>query len=192
MVDFNNLMVRYCECCSIYSCPMISTNDINDQHSNCSKCYGKQKLVNLTYNEIKMLFNDKYIRSEYDEEHTPFISQMIQLKETDIDAFNAKLNELEAYSEIYKISTDEAFVKAMIELKEKDPIEYQIKLNQLKPQEKTVEQPTYSAPTPQVKCPKCKCTDIGVANRGYSLIWGFIGSGKSMNVCKKCGYKWKP
>jgi len=53
-------------------------------------------------------------------------------------------------------------------------------------------QPTYSVPTPQVKCPKCKCTDIGVANRGYSLIWGFIGSGKSMNVCKKCGHKWKP
>lgn len=44
----------------------------------------------------------------------------------------------------------------------------------------------------QVHCPKCNCTDIGVANRGYSLIWGFIGSGKSMNVCKKCGYKWKP
>ncbi len=44
----------------------------------------------------------------------------------------------------------------------------------------------------KVHCPKCNCTDIGVANRGYSLVWGFIGSGKSMNVCKKCGYKWKP
>lgn len=51
-------------------------------------------------------------------------------------------------------------------------------------------------PTPKednkVHCPKCGCTDIGVANRGYSLVWGFIGSGKSMNVCKKCGHKWKP
>ena len=44
----------------------------------------------------------------------------------------------------------------------------------------------------QITCPKCGCTDIGVANRGYSLVWGFIGSGKSMNVCKNCGYKWKP
>ena len=42
------------------------------------------------------------------------------------------------------------------------------------------------------KCPKCGSTDIGVTNRGYSLMWGFIGSGKPMNVCKKCGYKWKP
>jgi len=42
------------------------------------------------------------------------------------------------------------------------------------------------------KCPKCNSTSIGVANRGYSLVWGFIGSSKSMNVCKSCGYKWKP
>lgn len=42
------------------------------------------------------------------------------------------------------------------------------------------------------KCPKCQSTSIGVANRGYSLVWGFIGSGKSMNVCKSCGHKWKP
>ena len=44
----------------------------------------------------------------------------------------------------------------------------------------------------QVHCPKCKCKDIGVVNRGYSILTGFIGSGKVMNVCKKCGYKWKP
>ena len=44
----------------------------------------------------------------------------------------------------------------------------------------------------KVRCPKCGCSDIGVANRGYSVVWGFIGSGKSMNVCKKCGYKWEP
>lgn len=42
------------------------------------------------------------------------------------------------------------------------------------------------------KCPKCGCTDIGVSNRGYSIVWGFIGAGKSMNVCKNCGHKWKP
>ena len=44
----------------------------------------------------------------------------------------------------------------------------------------------------KITCPKCGCTDIGVANRGYSVVWGLIGSGKSMNVCKNCGHKWKP
>lgn len=43
-----------------------------------------------------------------------------------------------------------------------------------------------------VRCPKCKSTSIATTNRGYSLVWGFIGSGKPMNVCQKCGYKWKP
>lgn len=48
-----------------------------------------------------------------------------------------------------------------------------------------------NASTP-VTCPKCGSTSIGVTNRGYSLLTGFIGSGKSMNFCQSCGYKWKP
>lgn len=44
----------------------------------------------------------------------------------------------------------------------------------------------------QIHCPKCGSTSIGVTNRGYSLLTGFIGSGKAMNTCKNCGYKWKP
>lgn len=43
-----------------------------------------------------------------------------------------------------------------------------------------------------VRCPKCGCPDIGVVNRGYSFWTGFLGSGKPVNVCKKCGYKWTP
>ena len=41
-------------------------------------------------------------------------------------------------------------------------------------------------------CPKCGSTSIATVNRGYSLMWGFIGSGKPMNVCQKCGYKFAP
>lgn len=42
------------------------------------------------------------------------------------------------------------------------------------------------------RCPKCGSTYISTVNRGYSVVWGFIGSGKAMNVCQKCGHKWKP
>lgn len=42
------------------------------------------------------------------------------------------------------------------------------------------------------KCPKCGSTEIDSANRGYSFFTGFLGSGKTMNYCKNCGYKWKP
>lgn len=43
-----------------------------------------------------------------------------------------------------------------------------------------------------IRCPKCGSTQIGVTNRGYSLLSGFIGSGSARNVCQNCGYKWKP
>ena len=44
----------------------------------------------------------------------------------------------------------------------------------------------------QVCCPKCGSTQIGVVNRGFSIITGFFGSGSPRNVCQNCGYKWKP
>ena len=43
-----------------------------------------------------------------------------------------------------------------------------------------------------LKCPKCGSTAITTGQRGFSLISGFWGSGKTMNRCGKCGYKWKP
>lgn len=44
----------------------------------------------------------------------------------------------------------------------------------------------------QVKCPKCGSTSITAGQRGYSLLTGFIGSGKTVNRCANCGHKWKP
>lgn len=44
----------------------------------------------------------------------------------------------------------------------------------------------------QIRCPKCSSTQITTGQRGYSLVWGFIGSGDTQNRCARCGYKWKP
>ena len=41
-------------------------------------------------------------------------------------------------------------------------------------------------------CPKCGSPSIATVNRGYSLFWGFLGSGSARNVCQSCGYKFKP
>lgn len=43
-----------------------------------------------------------------------------------------------------------------------------------------------------LKCPRCGSTAITTGSRGYSLVWGFAGSGKTVNRCGKCGYSWKP
>lgn len=41
-------------------------------------------------------------------------------------------------------------------------------------------------------CPKCKSTNVVTGQRGYSMMWGFIGSNRTMNRCAKCGHKWEP
>lgn len=41
-------------------------------------------------------------------------------------------------------------------------------------------------------CPKCGSTALATVNRGYSVVWGLLGSGKPMNVCQACGHKFKP
>lgn len=43
-----------------------------------------------------------------------------------------------------------------------------------------------------IRCPKCSSTQIVTGQRGYSIVWGFIGSNKTMNRCAKCGHKWEP
>lgn len=66
---------------------------------------------------------------------------------------------------------------------------------------KNVEMKNYLYRSPQkasvssdnvVCCPACGSKSIATVNRGYSLFWGFIGSGKPMNVCQSCGHKFKP
>ena len=106
----------------------------------------------------------------------------------ELETLNISYEEL---SIIEDISSDRTFLNAMIDLKEKDPIEYQLKMSQFKTQLQQ-QQSVKVREQNKVRCPKCGCTDIGVTNRGFSIVTGFIGSGKSMNVCKKCGYKWKP
>ena len=40
------------------------------------------------------------------------------------------------------------------------------------------------------KCPKCGSTHIEATTRGWSPLFGFMGSGKPMNYCKSCGHKY--
>lgn len=44
----------------------------------------------------------------------------------------------------------------------------------------------------EIHCPKCNSTAVTAGQRGYSVVWGFVGSNKTMNRCAKCGHKWAP
>lgn len=92
------------------------------------------------------------------------------------------------------ISDENSFLQAMIDLKEKDIIEYNLKMSQFRSQvaqQKQQREAEYKA-AHQVRCPRCGSTDVTAGQRGYSMFWGFIGSGSTVNRCGKCGHKWKP
>lgn len=98
---------------------------------------------------------------------------------------------IDEYLIITKISKDANFLEAMIDLKQKDIIEYNLKMSQFKANT-AQQQATKAEESSKVKCPKCGSTAVGVGNRGFSIVTGFIGSGSPRNVCQSCGYKWKP
>lgn len=88
-------------------------------------------------------------------------------------------NEVDRYE--YAIKNPEEYKNAVIdeEDRKKEEAISQAKRDALK---------ANSAPT----CPRCGSIYISTVNRGYSIVSGFIGSGKAMNVCQKCGHKWSP
>ena len=90
---------------------------------------------------------------------------------------------------IQHISKDKDFFMAMLKLMEDDIIEYKTKISQFRAQAKA--DGCYDKKETKPSCHKCGSTSIATVNRGFSLLTGFIGSGKPMNVCQKCGYKWK-
>lgn len=47
-------------------------------------------------------------------------------------------------------------------------------------------------PSKTVHCPKCGSTSVTTQERGYSIMWGVLGSTKKKNLCQKCGYTWWP
>lgn len=92
---------------------------------------------------------------------------------------------------IEDISENIDFLISMINLKEKDIIEYQSKIAQFKTQSLSM-QAVEKMKESIICCPKCGSTSITAGQRGFSLFTGFIGSGKTVNRCSNCGYKWKP
>ncbi len=80
---------------------------------------------------------------------------------------------------------------AMVELKKNDIIEYNLKMSQFRSQVEQQKAST-SQKANTVRCPRCGSTNITAGQRGYSILTGFVGSGRTVNRCANCGHKWKP
>ena len=44
----------------------------------------------------------------------------------------------------------------------------------------------------ELRCPNCGSTAVTTGQRGYSVLYGFAGSSRTVNRCGKCGYSWEP
>ena len=123
------------------------------------------------------------------------IEKLLREKYTkNAEFFDEKLSEKRACNEANKEKKqhekEKKFFKKEIEseIREKErakQAKMYMKQSLLKEEE---EKPKQESTIPQ--CPKCGSTSIGVTNRGFSIITGFIGSGSPRNVCMNCGYKW--
>ena len=105
------------------------------------------------------------------------------------------VNDLKMYSKDYVILTgispERKFIESMIQLQETDIVEYNLKMSQFRTQVQQQENSRAQAAN-TVKCPRCGSTNITAGQRGFSLLTGFVGSGKTVNRCANCGHKWRP
>ncbi len=52
------------------------------------------------------------------------------------------------------------------------------------------EQEFYSSS--ELRCPNYGSTAVTTGQKGYSVLFGFSGSSRTVNRCGKCGYSWEP
>lgn len=88
-------------------------------------------------------------------------------------------------SYIAKKKRDEEYENNLKKAQEARELEEQKKLQEL-----TRKRAEYKA-NGIASCPRCASTSIATINRGYSIVTGFYGSGKAVNVCQVCGHKWR-
>lgn len=64
--------------------------------------------------------------------------------------------------------------------------------SEIKGKEERVESTFLFSKDKPLTCPHCGSTAVTTGSRGYSLVWGFIGSNKTVNRCGRCGHSWNP
>ncbi len=116
-----------------------------------------------------------------DEKVCPYCGcTMLRTKYTEDEMFDATetVDELEQFSN--KIRNEYVYGNPLY-----SDAEYQRRL-------KKEREELYGSYSPTPRCPNCGSTAITTGQRGYSVIYGFAGSSRTVNRCGNCGYKWEP
>lgn len=156
----------------------------------CEKCSQTKKnmeSVNTNYSDVESLIEfgkGMIIGFSDDVKRCPYC-------DNDLETINMSTDDFLTIRDASNCNRDLLF--AMIKLHDEDPIGYELKMAQFRSQvqAKEAEEERKKAEESKPRCPKCGSTSIATVNKGYSLLTGFLGSGKPMNVCQSCGHKWK-
>lgn len=172
---------------SLIECPECK-KEISSFAKSCPHCGFPLENIETTHTysitlyKMTMLNNCKIYTSAFLSKISKEVSTIVsdRIKETPcviatgLTECNAKRikTQLEKYGCTVFIDEDNGYIKKTISNKEIDDY--------------------YMLSEDTIRCPRCNSTAITTGNRGYSLVWGFIGSGKTVNRCGKCGHTWKP
>lgn len=179
-----NLIMKYCihcgciyadsyihykrEDCMVCGFKLIEDTDITEKQFLQLSDYEKDNYENKIYNICKQ--SEFFDESEYNEQHDNLKNWYYSFR---FDKYG-QLSGKKAYTKENEAYHDMQSKKRVSEAMDK----YAGTIS--------------SSDSNKVKCPKCGSTSITAGQRGYSLLTGFIGSGKTVNRCANCGYKWKP
>lgn len=175
--------MKYClHCGRIYA-------DSSTEYENetCLHC-GYKKIEDISMTEEQFL---KLSESEKDDYELKIYNICKQSEFFDEREYNEQHNDLEEWYLTFRFDKYEQLTGEKAWTKENDDY-HTMKSHKRVSEAMSKYDGTISSNDNKVKCPKCGSTSITAGQRGYSLLTGFIGSGKTVNRCANCGHRWKP
>lgn len=178
-----NLIMKYClHCGRIYA-----ESYLNYKNETCGHC-GLKKIEDTTITEEQFL---KLSESEKDDYELKIYNICKQSDFFDESVYKKLHSDLEDWYYTFRFDKYEQLSDEKAYTKENE-LYHDMQSQKRRNEAMSKYAGTMSNNSNQVKCPKCGSSSITAGQRGYSLLTGFIGSGKTVNRCAKCGYKWKP
>ena len=184
---------------SLIKCPECG-KEVSDKASTCIHCgYPLNGAdLNLSQSEINKFYSCKIDGKVYDltkfaelvEDGTPYQAVMYLIKEFYFDKNKVVQPYITVYYDKYHCIPQEIDSNNLgIPINEVKKQSTEVVVRWMKTEKENEKRKKATSP---LTCPKCGSTAVTTGARGYSIVTGFLGAGKTVNRCGSCGYKWTP
>lgn len=183
-------VARKCKACT--TCGKIIYNNTADNYiyNFCQECQSRQikhTLQEIDYpieqyaNRIKSIIPITHPKNSYEAMKEHYI-----IEREVFEKFVSNWSSLDYSSPTYKLNMENWYKEG------KGDIHTKMEIEALNIQKAYLKTKTQNTNKPVPRCPRCGSEAIATINRGYSFVFGFLGSGSARNVCQSCGYRYKP